>query len=1523
MIARISAVAVATMLVAAVAPAQQKYARRTTAIRAGMLVIDSAQTAGYPSNPTPHVLFNLDSNHRVKPADWSIVNPRAGTVVTNSINTRWSALLGGAAPAVGTTLTKAGAPYWEVYLRTATDGQLADYDLLVLSVRGYLSLQPVERERLRAFMDDGGTLWIDVADTTVIDALNTVPVAFDKAAGLAGPLDADVFHPLLSFPNGISLSQLESIQTDASAGLRAVDPANYGAGGLTPILAPLLNEYDRLHIVAEDTTGTLLGFARVGDGFMVATARGAATAINRVRQGGGYNSNTGFYGLPQLPDRAADVVASLIVNTIYLGTGYNQPFYGGRKQNSSPVDLHAPLLRTFQAPLALTPGTRNYVPPTTFKGLFVVSANDRLYVYDGKPALDRDGDGNPDDGIVDSDLAAGLDLLWISAPMAGPISSPACVDLPVTLVGVPRSQVLVVDTAGTVHAFDAFSTGANAAPAYSVASPGGAATFDLALDGRGPYAPTVHDGLVYIADTQTAVVGRAGRVWVLNPGSADSYRTSGVPWVVGGGATSLPEISGSPTVGEIPVQDNSGGQDIVAYVPTRPNAAAFGGPDSTAGVTSLWLGAKGERPVSVRDTGGGSIEVTTRASIAGLRIYSTVGSDPLGVKVSVFRTSTGNPLNATDMAALFTGGSVQGPDGVLTLNISGPWDPDYALRIDYRIDWGSGAITLTEQVRRGNLFFPDVERDRRVIGSVALSPNGNFFVVVSDQVRGGALYALREEGRGQFRMLYRYEMYDQHTINLNQTQAVQYAATILDEDGVTTMVPLLAGPMNTMTMQGSPAVRDGIVFVTATGQKGPFNIPMTVLMAFKANPEPVRIPVGNIPETFTLVQPDFARSTNPIIPEAYSLMQPTQFAYEQVGSTGTVRIENMMSSRTGIVQQALSSSQPIILRRSGQPDLLIEPDAIGGTWSPLLWYVVLHGGGNQSPPLVTGNTVFVAGNSKFPDILSGISPLLAVDRGVMFAMDADVNPIPPDAYPNSLRPWLRQVPTVRVSGPGIIPNRSILWPQTTGITSFEDWQVRYLQTTLRPTDTAFGIAGGDGALFAWGPTTLYGFTRGDLLIADEGRLLRLDASGNALWSSDTTSGAGSSAQSTQTATVKPLVRPVRAYRLGENEIVAADPGSNRIVRMNLAGKELRSITGFKLDGTYRPDGYQTGSPHTLNGASDVSVYASYVPLASNYLTLPNALEYWIYYLVADTVNKRLLEIVDRYVADPATREVLEPALDAAGARQLGILTWHSPSSVTGKDFRYNSVARIFNPMASNFLYAGGIGGTLPTRADLGLDTPAPTTIRQSSVGNGGVVIFDGASTQVVNEVTIPGIPANVMWDENLGSFATAGQSQRIVPMGNVSSVTMRYVTEGGFTRLAVMYTDSNGAYEIYQPTVGPTEPWFVRWMLPRGAYKVMRRTAGIPTIANARDLRATFARRLDSGEVIVVNGYVGRTRGNDDYFGEVVLLNGDFDPTNTNTIPGFSFAKTNFGFSSLSVRLQLADLDGVRDLRAPVFADLR
>jgi len=170
-------------------------------------------------------------------------------------------------------------------------------------------------------------------------------------------------------------------------------------------------------------------------------------------------------------------------------------------------------------------------------------------------------------------------------------------------------------------------------------------------------------------------------------------------------------------------------------------------------------------------------------------------------------------------------------------------------------------------------------------------------------------------------------------------------------------------------------------------------------------------------------------------------------------------------------------------------------------------------------------------------------------------------------------------------------------------------------------------------------------------------------------------------------------------------------------------------------------------------------------------------------------------------------------------------------------------------------------------------------------------------------------------------------------MAGLTSVTLRYATIGGNDQLTVMVTDATGVYEIFQPDpVGTPDFWRVGWMLPNQAYIGMRRPrdgAESPTpIAdistgqlgnNPQQFRPFYARRLDSGDVLIVNGYAGSTRTGALYNGEVVVVDGNV-PIAPN-MPGYSTGRYNLGFSSLSVKFELPPVQGIRGISNPVFAE--
>lgn len=1517
------------------------YAQRGTQVRAGVVLIDSSQVVpGVPANRSPHVWYNLDSNTAIKPAGWNIYNPNAPAQATQEMVDRWAALGGG--PTLFERLNKRMAGYWEVQLSKLSDAQISQYDVLLLDATGNVALNALEREKLRQFVDRGGILWVETASVNqglfADNVINNFPIPFGLSTGTGGG-NFDQYHPALSYPYTFGVSSLPYLNGSTNAVLTA--PAI--AGSALSLSYPVAADWGRLKPVVLSGGNATMMVGRIGDGFEVVTSRDAAGYLNRVKNDPGslptYLANQGFYALDPRGrfDKVSDTLGRLAVNIISLGSGSEQSATGSRKSGSIPVDISAPLLMRYDAGItALDPGNKTNFPVASYKNIIAVSANDRIYVYDANPKQDLDGDNNLDDGLPDFAFGTNEDLLWVSQPLSGPISAPICVEV-ANPVGLPSDQVMVTDANGQLVSFAIFPTNAfgqivgnaNAAPLYAVAAPDAQPVGGLSTGApwHGPYAPTYHEGLVYVATNHgTGLGGPNGMVWIVNPANGQGLDTAGSRWFVGGtSSTVMNEITASPTVGYIPIADNSGGMDRVVYVPTRS-------PNQNAGIFSLWAGTRGESPLSVTASGG-TLTVSTRASQKGLNVR--LSSDSLGVKLTVIKAN-GDPLTVTEMNTLFNGTVTQGIAGVLDFGLSGAWDPNYSVRVDYTIDWGREP---RPSIVRGSIFLPDDTSNRRpIIGSIAMSARGTIYVVHSsgedsftpNPTQGGAFYAFREEGQGAFKCVIRYDAYGPHTINLNQSTPASVPATISDDDELVNLfAPILGGTVNKITFTSSPVVKGDYVYVVASMRKtgAPFSqfIPFTVLMAFKSEPEMPEIAVGDLRDGFSLVQPDITRSSSKSIPTVLSVASPG--IYQYIRSSGKIRFDSLMTPSRGQIQSAFSLSQPVVLRSGGRPDTLVYPDASAGSrWNPLAWYVVLHGYEQPTTPVVTGGTLFIGGASKLPNIIvKGQNPITAPTTGLLYGINADISERDQFIRVDASRPWLRQVNIIKPSGTGIAGNPNIRWPQTVGVGSLEDWKIRLAQTNMPRTSRTMSLAAGDGGLYVTGGTNnpgayggngvLYGFSRADFVVCDEGRLGRFDAAGNPLFATDATSSSGPETNVGGTVNVRTLQRPVRAYPFGPTDLVAVDPSGNRVVRIDSAGREVRSLNDFKIDPASNVQ-LEPNESYKFNNPRDVAVYGEFVSNPTG-VTSPQTLEYWIHYVVADTGNHRILDVIDRHAVGP-NRQIGD-AIQIGNERMLGVLRWHSPIEYSGKRFEYTSITRAALPSGA-YYYVAGIGNGAPTRTDIGLDTPAGTNERQARDGNGGIIIFDPAgpsASTAIYDIVVPQVDAGGYFDPNTGDFTSAVRPLHRKKLTNLTSVTARNIP--GVSLPAIMFTDSTGVYEV----INNGTDWVVRWMMPNEVYRYMRYQPGAPpTIfgSNARGLRATYARRLESGDVLIVNGYIGRKLNGDVFNGEVVQVDGAFG---TGTDDGFAWNRPNLGFYSGSIRFELPPITGARDLYQPVFADRR
>ncbi|MGV3618792.1 MAG: hypothetical protein ACO1SV_26000 [Fimbriimonas sp.] len=1555
--------ATATLAVAtlpAPAAAQQTFASRGQTIRAGIVILESARSNAVGSQPVsagPHVWFNLDSNKSVKPAGWTFVNPHARTSSTEADQARWNTIESSIVPAppaayrVGLPpirLSKRTAAYWEVRLGTLTENQISDYDVLLINPAHRAQLNPAEREKLRRFVDKGGVLWIDPAGLPVggIDNGNSFPVPFRTVPASTAVEFKDFSQPLLSGPQPLSMRDLAALSTTPDStsfdrDLMAPDVSEVGDIGL--LFGESYTDFGRLKpVVGISDDQFSLGVARIGDGFVVVTGRAISLKLNRVRvaenpQNFGYTTNLSFFARDANLQADGIAAAKLAINMISLGREYGQPQGGSQRSGSSAIDLTAPLIK--RAADTLIAGTDT--APVLYKGLLVTTAGNFIRVYDADPARDFDGDGKTDDGAPDTGVE-GRDLIWESTDLGADLSSPVCTEVPSTsLLRGPNSpitdQVLVTDSLGRLHALDLIrynpdgtvngQTRGDITGVYPVDAPAGSGSIDVA--GK-PNPPTVHENIAYMADR---VATNQGRVWMVDLINGVRPRTNR-DWGMGGSGIALPPFSAGATVGYIPILDNSGGMDRVLYAPSAPVNAAPA-PSQPAGFVSLWLGAKGERPTDFEPKSGttaAALTVTTRAAREGLPIFLPGIAHPYGVRLTLVRED-GSVYSAAQMAGIFSGAPTQ-TAGLLTFPFRSPVNQLPAdvtgIRVDYSIDYGFGSGPEIANAKRGDIMLPDATTPvREIKGSLALSQKGTLYMTHTGGGRS-ALYGFREEGRGSFRCVMRYELYGEHTMGGQGVPDQTIPPIFTDVDLTQNFAPaFLRQPFTTFAFNAPPVVRGDVVFAAAQGMKG-VAVPTTVLMAFKAEPEVTSIYLDGFSTTGSIVQPDLARSVvrrRPEIMPSFQLGQFPGMTYDE--ETKLLRIENLATATKGQLQSVVNLSQPILVRvpGGGTSDRFLYPNGnnAANRFDPLLWFTVLNGYTPTSNLAVTGNTLFIGGASPLRNILTNGT---LVPEGLLYALETDISPSSAWLASSPGRPWMKQLLQLRNVGAGFEGNPAQKWPQIGGVSDFNDYLIRLNQTVVPGNEVKF-IAAGEGVLAAVGSTGLYTYSRSDFVVADQGRIASFDPSGNPTFEMTATGSAGD-VEVVNAGESRPIVRPSRAYPLPNNEFLVVDPGANRVFRVNRAGTETRAISRFRLDPGKTPPNYPANGPLTLNGPRDAVMYTTIEPAGSvSQFFSPSAAayEYWTHYLIADSGNRRLVEVVDRYEYDPVNRRIGGPILNGT-TPQLGVLLWHSPTAVGGKGYEYNSLSRVW--VNDRYVYFAGIGGALPTLTDTGGRPPAQGGQRETA-GYGGVAVFDPNAPNgvaVFNTVAIPAIGQNVFWNDATNSFSSPERPARNQQLVNVSSVTARQITDrNGALQVAVMITDASGVYEVfYNPPVGGAElvP-AVTWMLPNEVYRAMRRDGGGIVRTSPRDLRATYARRLESGEVLVVNGYFGQTRGTrnadgtfsnrEPFRGEVVQVSGTNLDMRTN--------EPNMGFGLRSITFNLELVKDARGLVLPVFADRR
>lgn len=1411
---RLPLIAIAVLLAAgAFAPPRavqadaHTYVSTRRQVKVGILTSSAlevvANNVDYGSeNPDPHFFYVLDSRSDVKPLGLEFVNPLAPPVITGSIYDRWAKRVRGTDPAfvagspqskmfqIGAKVTKNMGAYWEVSLDNVTAQELQQFDLLFITshISG-IAFSADQREKLRKFIDGGGTLFVENCGRMSFD--NNAPFFFDvnfhsgtngNSQGIMGNQN----HPLLSDPYIIAPQDMATIgdkyindyyiyrpdltvANDTGPGPDNINPPS--GGTLVPIVWNTRGTPAGNAITPGSAWRPYIMAGQLGSGRIVFSAADVGCAVNDYVGGAlaGYGGNSGaISGDTLLAAHPTDL--KFMYNMVLWSTAHQTVNTDSRKSGGTSDRPGAKLAEKWAAPQS-NAGSANVGGPCFFKHcVFTVDGSFIMHCYDALPGTDLDGDGNTDEGIPDFALGRPYDEVWnfdlkqlpewvgatgVSSPTAIEFYDPDYNGSP----GIPnnlanfkhRELIIVVLSNGTVVAVRAFPRLAQPGFPYApvtgcewvVKLPAGVGSdYNITNPSMQIPAATWSEGVVFVGLNTVP----SGQVAAIDPFQGASAFNLGLPIAPGQGmvpgdvlTSAIGPVISSPAVGY--VRDvASGANDKMVYVYVQRRGIG-NVPDAMQGFP---FGTKGEPltrqgssnaftsrssgtfpPVSwymVPDPNG----LTNRNPLLKQRVYATYKDPATGRVFSaelkfdltgaaypdtayIFSYTPGQPVRITLKP--------QVKFGAITKDAG---DENLTVYADYTLDWST--VFAAKVKSRSSLFGPqDVGGGQSALGGAPALSNEDLLYFTADTSGAaannnggrGVLFGASEQGSNKSVLKWAYTMHDGFTVALDDgtTRQILPRLRFLKPDGAW---PGLGFPNNlsgdtfirNVQFFGTPAVRNGVVYAVAHGDLGASK--PSIICAFRANPE-LKLSIGQGIDRNVPIQ---IRQVNPVTQQNLGNQAPItlpQQNYTVDYASGIVRINSMAFA--GGTNGFFSTSIPFQVKVGNAPEFLVfgqQVDSIDpDTLSPdvvrmvgpdgvdnLLWYMVI-------PPTLASTGDPIGQIFSSPSVQGDVL-FVATDQGYVLAVDADPASNDPIAQAAGSQIKLQKL------GSSDNSVEHLRWVQFAGHLK-GDANPEHLRLRNAPVGTVSVMA-----IASSGGVTLMEDTR--TVVADNKRIIEVNAAGDAVWSCDGTRSYGvaggglpvyfdpitgqpvADSNATGVAVQQRVAwsRPQVARRVNNNNLLVVDSGNNRVVEIDRGGGVIwevnrmqadmlldvdpNTVGGAKLSGMYRQ-----GDPLTLNEPTDCLNWTEFVPnlgawMDSNGLAAygnANVPGYVLHYLVADTGNFRVVEIVDVLDSGGQPLTVNTPRGQTTLRRQLLFVSSSYPK--LGKRYRYRSLTRISLP----------------------------------------------------------------------------------------------------------------------------------------------------------------------------------------------------------------------------------------------------
>ncbi|HSV74030.1 MAG TPA: hypothetical protein VLH79_09750, partial [Chthonomonadales bacterium] len=591
-------------------------------------------------------------------------------------------------------------------------------------------------------------------------------------------------------------------------------------------------------------------------------------------------------------------------------------------------------------------------------------------------------------------------------------------------------------------------------------------------------------------------------------------------------------------------------------------------------------------------------------------------------------------------------------------------DPNVTLYADYTLDWPGTIFPAAPRVVARNAYpVPDPGNTggNTIGGSPAMSPQDTIFYVADTTGSAsagapgrGVLLAVHEQHpTARTRLRWAYVMHDGYTLTLNG-QEVRIPARLWQTDASNGLP--VGVPIENVQFTGAPAYRNGIVYATATGSVGGAGV--SLVLAFRAEPD-LRLRLNQRIEPGQTVR---VWQVNLLAPEAAATrieLNAQQFTLDR--ESGLIRITSM--APPGTVAGFVSASTAFVVQIGTGQEMLLAGNQRGLPVGPegvdnLLWYAVLP---QQLPPLLGGVVLNELWSSAS---VQGDALWVGFSHGAIASLSA--NPETADA-------------AVQAAGSQAMLVRHLRWATVVPGGG---------RMTEAPAATTNVLVASSAA----GPTA---YEDARTLVADSRRLLEVNSAGEAVWSSygtrtfavaggdlplyltDPNSGDVRPANP-QSATGVPVVhqvgfaRPTVARRIGLNDMLVVDTGNNRVLQMDRGGNVVWEVSRIQdhLRGWLRP-----GDPLSLNEPTDAQFWTQFVPDLRAWagraaVQLPAVPGYVVHYLIADSGNHRVIEVVD--ILNFAGAPVM-----VGGATMLRQVNFASDTyGRQGQRYRFRTVERI-------------------------------------------------------------------------------------------------------------------------------------------------------------------------------------------------------------------------------------------------------